>query len=323
MSEAVLSVRDLKVYYHTRAGPVRAVDGISFELAQGEKLGLVGESGSGKTTTALAIMRMIKPPGRIEQGQILLGGVDLLTLSSEEMRRMRAAEVSLVPQAAMNALNPVRRVADQFIHGLRDHGVNGSHADMQERVRELLQSVGLPAGVAERFPHELSGGMKQRVTIAMAISLTPKVIVADEPTSALDVVVQRQVMETLIDVQEQIGSAVLLVGHDMGLMAQFVDRIGVMYAGTLVEIGPVEETFENPLHPYTRLLISSLPDTKGKKRLSGIPGLPPSLLNPPSGCTFHPRCPSVMDHCPAEVPVLQKAGVNQMVSCHLYSETSA
>ena len=321
MPAPVLSIRDLRVYFNIRAGTVRAVDGVDLDIEEGEKLGLVGESGSGKTTTALAIMRMIKPPGEIAGGTISLDGKDLLPLSEPQMRSVRGNDVAMVPQAAMNALNPVRRVRDQMLDGLRDHGVNESRERMQERLHTLMAQVGLNNNVLNLYPHELSGGMKQRVTIAMAICHKPRLILADEPTSALDVVVQRQVMETLEDVRSEIGAAVILVGHDMGLMAQFADRIGVMYAGKIVELATVEQIFANPRHPYTRLLISSLPDTAGKRRLQGIPGLPPSLLAIPSGCPFMPRCPEAMDVCGADVPEL--IGETDMVACHLHTEVMA
>ena len=321
MAEPVLSIRDLRVYFNIRAGTVRAVDGVDLDLKEGEKVGLVGESGSGKTTTALAVMRMIKPPGEIAGGTIQLDGRDLVELSEPEMRSVRGKDIAMVPQAAMNALNPVRRIRDQMLDGLRDHGVNESRERMQDRLTTLMAQVGLDTNVLNLYPHELSGGMKQRVTIAMAISHNPRLILADEPTSALDVVVQRQVMETLEDVRSEIGAAVILVGHDMGLMAQFADRIGVMYAGKLVELATVEQIFANPRHPYTRLLISSLPDTAGKKRLQGIPGLPPSLLVVPQGCPFMPRCPEAMDICGVEVPEL--VGETDIVSCHLHSSVVA
>ncbi len=316
MQQSVLSIRDLRVQFNIRAGTVRAVDGVDLEIAEGEKLGLVGESGSGKTTTALAVMRMIKPPGVIASGSIELDGRDLVSLTEPEMRAVRGNDMAMVPQAAMNALNPVRRIGDQIVDGLRDHGVNESRGRTQERLTTMLGQVGLNTNVLGLYPHELSGGMKQRVTIAMAISHKPRLILADEPTSALDVVVQRQVMETLEEVRGEIGAAVILVGHDMGLMAQFADRIGVMYAGKLVELATVDQIFANPKHPYTRLLISSLPDMDGKRRLEGIPGLPPSLLSIPPGCPFMPRCPEAMDICAEEKPEL--LGEANQVACHLH-----
>jgi oligopeptide/dipeptide ABC transporter ATP-binding protein len=321
----VLQVEDLRVYYHTLRGPVRAVDGVSFTMPPGERLGLVGESGSGKSTIALSLMRMIKPPGRIEGGRVILDGVDLLALSEEQMRRARLADIALVAQGAMNSLNPVKRVRDQISDALASHGVSpngrGRARDPREVVPDLLQRVGLRPSVAGMFPHQLSGGMKQRVVIAITISLQPKVIVADEPTSALDVVVQRQIMETLRAVQEEIGAAVILIGHDMGLMAQFVHRLGVMYAGELIELSDVLDIFDEPLHPYSQLLIASLPSLERKGVFQGIPGLPPSLLAKPTGCPFRTRCPSAMPVCATVAPTLREVRPRRWVSCHLYEES--
>ncbi len=255
----VLSIEDLEVHFPTSRGPVRAVDGVTLALSPGERLGLIGESGSGKSTIALAIMRLIKPPGEIVGGRIVLDGTDLLTLSEEEMRHRRLAEIALITQGAMNSLNPVLRIRNQMVDGLKTHGANLSKQGYHDRIDELLEAVDLEPGVANLYPHELSGGMKQRVCIATAISLKPKVIIADEPTSALDVVVQRRVMQTLRRVQDELGVAVILIGHDMGLMAQFTERVAVMRGGKLLEVKGVEEIFANPEHPYTRLLMDSLP----------------------------------------------------------------
>jgi oligopeptide/dipeptide ABC transporter ATP-binding protein len=315
---ALLEVRDLRVHYHTSRGAVQAVNGVSFDLRPGERLGLVGESGSGKSTIALALLRLIRLPGRIESGEIWLDGVDLRSLDEEEMRQVRLAKIALVAQGAMNSLNPVRRVRDQIVDGLRDHGVRLSGRALDERVRELLHSVGLRRDVAHMFPHELSGGMKQRVCIAIAISLRPQLIIADEPTSALDVVVQRQVIDTLLRVQEELGASVILIGHDMGLMAQVVDRVGIMYAGNLAEVSPVKDLFRVPLHPYSDLLIASLPSLEEKGAFRGIPGLPPSLLNRPLGCAFRARCPRAMDRCAVVEPRLREVEPLRRVACHLY-----
>ena len=317
---SVLRVQDLRVYFQTKRGPARAVDGVSFDLHVRERFGLVGESGSGKSTTGLAILRMIKPPGKIEGGKVLLDGVDVLALPDEAMRSLRLATLALVAQGAMNSLNPVMRIRDQIVDALEDHAATSRRVDVDRRVSTLLEAVGLRGEVANRYPHELSGGMKQRVCIAIAISLRPKIIIADEPTSALDVVVQRQVMDTLRQVQEDLGAAVILIGHDMGLMAQFVDRLGVMYAGELVEVSPVGPLFEEPLHPYTRLLIACLPSIERKGVFEGIPGLPPSLLDRPEGCPFHPRCPSAMDRCRVARPVLAEVRTDRWVACHLYAQ---
>ena len=313
-----LDVRDLRVHYHTSRGAVQAVNGVSFAIRQGERLGLVGESGSGKSTIALALLRLIRPPGRIESGEMILDDVDLLGLDEEEMRQVRLAKIALVAQGAMNSLNPVLRVREQIRDALRDHGVRLSTRALGNRIRELLHSVGLRPNVAEMFPHELSGGMKQRVCIAIAISLRPKLIIADEPTSALDVVVQRQVMDTLLRVQEELGASVLLIGHDMGLMAQVVDRVGIMYAGNLAEVSPVRDLFRAPLHPYSDLLIASLPSLEEKGAFRGIPGLPPSLLQRPAGCAFRARCPHAMERCAVVEPRLREVEPDRRVSCHLY-----
>jgi len=320
MAAEVLRVEDLRVSYHTPNGPVRAVDGVSFDLMPQERLGLVGESGSGKSTIALALMRLIRQPGEIEGGNVYLDGVSLLDLDGEGMRRLRLATIALVAQGAMNSLNPVVRVREQILDAMRDHDEKLTRAEADARVASLLRQVGLGLEVASRFPHELSGGMKQRVCIAIAICLRPKVILADEPTSALDVVVQRQVMETLQRVQEDLGASVVLVGHDMGLMAQFVHRLGVMYAGRLVEVSPVRDIFSKPLHPYTQLLIASLPRLGLKGRFQGIPGLPPSVLERPSGCSFHPRCPFAMPRCFTDDPPLREVEARRWAACHLLEQ---
>jgi peptide/nickel transport system ATP-binding protein len=317
VSAGVLGVRGLTVRYQTSRGAVRANDALTFDLLAGERLGIAGESGSGKSTLALALLRLIKPPGRIEAGEVWLDGVDLLTLPPEAMRRIRLARIALVPQGSMNSLNPVARIRDQVGDGLRDHGVRVTRRELEARVGDLLQRVGLGPEVALLYPHQLSGGMKQRACIAVAMSLSPKVIVADEPTSALDVVVQKQVMDTLARAQADLGASVILVGHDMGLMAQFVDRLGVMYAGRLVEVSPVRAVFAGPLHPYTRLLIAALPSLERKGVFQGIPGLPPPLQALPPGCAFHPRCPDAVARCRTEVPALREVRPGAWAACHL------
>lgn len=317
---AVLQVKNLRVVYETARGMVKAVDDVSFTLQPGERMGLIGESGSGKTTMVTALMRLTRPPAYIAGGQVLLEGQDLLSISDEALRKLRLKAISLMPQAAMNSLNPVVRVGAQLKDGLRVHGLKLNETELDEKVTEVLGKVGLRPEVANRFPHQLSGGMKQRVAMAVAISLSPKVIIADEPTSALDVVVQKQVMLTLSRLQEELNAAVLLIGHDMGLITQFADSIGVLYAGKLVERGRVAAVLENPLHPYTRMLIDSLPDLEGKKDLFGIRGLPPELLHLPNGCAFHPRCPFAMERCRQEIPVIQAPLGQRQVACHLYPE---
>lgn len=323
-ADPVLTIDDLRVYFDTSRGVVKAVDGVSFTLRKGERFGLVGESGSGKSTTILGVMRMVQEPGRIAGGSITLHAddaeVDLISLSPEAMRRRRLSDISLIPQGSMNSLNPVRRIADHFRDSIQAHDRSMRISAIDARMEELLRMVGLKPSVGRLYPHELSGGMKQRVCIALSICLSPRVIIADEPTSALDVVVQRRVMQTLATVQERVGASVILVGHDMGLLAQFVDRLGVMYAGKLVEVGPIREIFANPLHPYTRLLIESLPTLEQRGVFHGVPGLPPSLLNPPEGCLFAPRCPSRMDICTQQVPPLIEVEPDHWAACHLHPE---
>jgi peptide/nickel transport system ATP-binding protein len=321
-SEIILQVQDLQVNYDTSRGPVSAVNHVSFDLRKGEILGLVGESGSGKTTMAMALVGLIRPPGRVAGGKIILDGRNLVGLPNSEYRIVRLSEISLMPQGAMNSLNPVTRVREQIIDGIRDHNVLMTPAESDRHIASLLERVGLRSEVANMFAHELSGGMKQRVALAIAISLQPKVIIADEPTSALDVVVQKRVIETLRDVQEELGAAIILVGHDMGLMAQTVDRLGVMYAGRLVEIAPIRDALLSPQHPYTRLLIEALPSVTEKKKLQGIPGLAPQLLNLPNGCAFHPRCPHVFEPCQVENPDLRILALDRAAACHLLEKTA-
>jgi oligopeptide/dipeptide ABC transporter ATP-binding protein len=322
-SPMALRVEDLRVHYHTEAGTVRAVEGVGFDLRAGERLGLVGESGSGKSTIAMALMRLIRPSGRIESGRIVLGELDLLSLSEEQMRQARFARISLIPQGVMNSLNPVMRVGSQIADTITAHEGRRNGEDLELHVRSLLSLVELDPDTARMYPHELSGGMKQRVGMAISVALRPQVIIADEPTSALDVVVQKRVMDTLFHVQKDLNAAVILVGHDMGLMAQCVDRIGVMYAGRLVEIGPVRQLLEAPSHPYTRLLVSSLPSLERKGDFRGIPGLPPSLLDPPPGCPFHPRCPEAIDGCATHVPELATVTPGLLAACHLHTGIDA
>ena len=313
-----LQVENLSVYYWTGRGPVKAVDDISFTINRNERFGFIGESGCGKTTTIMAILRLIKPPGNIESGRIILNGRDLLTLDKEAMRQTRWSKISLIPQGAMNSLNPVMRVHDQIADTIITHKEIADREAIRKDIEALLEMVELPAQVANMYPHELSGGMKQRVCIAMATALEPELIIADEPTSALDVVVQKAVMQTLIGVQERLGASMILIGHDMGMTAQVLDRVGVMYAGKLVEVANIRELYREPLHPYTQALISSLPSVKEKKRGGGIPGLPPFLLNPPPGCLFHPRCPHTTDTCRQVTPQLRALQPGHLAACHLY-----
>jgi oligopeptide/dipeptide ABC transporter ATP-binding protein len=314
--DTVLNVRDLRVHYATPLGDVIAVNGISFDVRKGEILGLVGESGCGKTTTAMAVLRLVQPPGRVVSGQVSLNGTNLLALNEHQLRQVRWREIALIPQGAMNSLNPVMRVRDQLADAVTSHEGRQPARLLKERILESLNTVGLPSRVYELFPHELSGGMKQRVCIAMAVILNPSLIIADEPTSALDVVVQRLVAQTLIDVKERLNVSMILIGHDMGLQAQLVDRIAVMYAGNIVEIAPVQSAFEEPLHPYTQLLIQAIPSIRERKPLNVTEGLTHDLRRPPPGCVFNLRCPHVADECRAIVPMLRELKPDHFVACH-------
>ena len=316
--EPVLKVRDLKVFYDTPQGDVLAVNGINFNLYEGETLGLVGESGCGKSTAAYGILRLVQEPGRVVGGNVYLDDTDLMALDEGEFRRLRWTKLALIPQGAMNSLNPTMRVHAQIADAIRTHEGRQSKAALKERILELFRTVGLPARVYDMYPHELSGGMKQRVCVAMGIALNPSVVIADESTSALDVVVQRVVAQTLIKVKELLGVSMIMIGHDMGLMAQMVDRIAVMYAGKIVEIAPVRNLFKDPMHPYSQVLIDSIPSLKEKKPLKITEGITHDPRNPPPGCIFQLRCPHVMDVCRTEEPPLRELKPRQEVACHLY-----
>lgn len=318
--EPVLKVIDLQVSYYTDAGRATALAGATLSLNAVEKLGLVGESGSGKSTMALAMMRMIKPPGRVEAGKVIVGGTDLRTLTDEEMLKARLSKIAYIPQGAMNSLNPVMRIGAQMVDAIKAHDPKAPKSEIIKRCMESLESVDLKRTVYRMYAHELSGGMKQRVCIAISILLKPQVIICDEPTSALDVVTQRQVMETIDRVQKELGAAVILIGHDMGLMAQFVDKVAVLYAGRLMEVSAVKEMFTDPKHPYAKALINSLPSLDNKGVFQGIPGLAPSILRLPGGCAFHPRCSYAMEVCKTEIPKLQTLQDGRTVACHLFSD---
>jgi oligopeptide/dipeptide ABC transporter ATP-binding protein len=316
--EPVLDVRKLRVHYETPGGDVIAVNGISFQVRRGETLGLVGESGCGKTTAAMSILRLVQPPGRIVGGEVLINGKDMVRLNERELRDVRWNKAALIPQGAMNSLNPVMKIKDQIGDGIIAHEGSQSGEALKQRVLDLLNMVGLPNRVYNLYPHELSGGMKQRACIAMAIALDPPLIIADEPTSALDVVVQRIVGQTLLDVKKRLDVSMILIGHDMGLQAQLVDRLGVMYAGNIVEIAPVAGAFDEPLHPYTQLLIASIPSIKERKPLKVTEGLTHDLRRPPPGCIFQFRCPHVMDICRKVAPPLKEYKPDHLAACHLY-----
>jgi peptide/nickel transport system ATP-binding protein len=323
---ALLELRGLTVDY----GRARAVDGVDLTVHQGEILGLAGESGCGKTTVANAVMQILRPPGRISGGSIVFRGEELVGKREEDLRRFRWRNVSMVFQSAMNALNPVMRVGDQFVDAMRAHERIDKRRAL-DQAEELLELVGIEPNRIRAYPHQLSGGMRQRVIIAIALALNPELIVLDEPTTALDVVVQREIMQQVEALKRDFGFAVLFITHDVSLLLEFADRIAIMYAGEVVEGAPAQKLATDPQHPYTQGLLQSFPPLTGPlERLTGIPGSPPDLRNPPSGCRFHPRCP----HCTrdnaglylrqtTERPVLREIAPGHSVACHLVEEGSA
>jgi peptide/nickel transport system ATP-binding protein len=323
----LLEIQNLQVEYPTPDRDVRAVDNVSFSVQPGEIVGLAGESGCGKSTTAHAILRILRPPAEITGGRVLFQGTDLVPLDREALRRYRWRHISLVFQSVMNALNPVMRIGDQFVDMIQAH----EHVEKDKalaRAGDLLKLVGIDPTRLQAFPHELSGGMRQRVVIAMALALEPELIIMDEPTTALDVVVQRQILQEIQDLQKRLGFAVLFITHDLSLLIEFSNRIAIMYAGEIIEMAASETLFRHPKHPYTVGLMSSFPPLLGERRIMrGIPGSPPNLANPPSGCRFHPRCP----HCTREDqalydvqtkvrPRLREVDPGHLVACHLYAD---
>ncbi len=308
MNAPVLSVEDLTMQYETRQGPVRAVDGVSFSVSRGQTLGLVGESGSGKTSIAIAILKLLPDNGRLISGRVHMDGVDLFPLDEAGMRRYRWNRISMVFQAAMNSLNPVYKVGDQIAEALDTHQAM-SRDEVHQRIADLFDMVGLDAALAARYPHELSGGMKQRAVIAMALACEPDVIIADEPTTALDVIVQDRILREIRELQRRLDMGMVYISHDMGVIAEVSDAVGVMYAGRIVEMGGTAEVFRRPIHPYTEALMSAFPRVTGPKReLDTLPAEPPSLIDPPAGCRFHPRCPYATDQCRSEEPPIVERG---------------
>jgi peptide/nickel transport system ATP-binding protein len=312
----LLEVEDLQVRFRLPQGSVRAVDGVSFRLDDGEALGIAGESGCGKTTTALSLVQLLPSNGRIRSGSVKLFGIDLVPKTEKQLARYRWREISIVFQGAMNALNPVQTVEAQIVEALELHG-QGSGRTARLRTGELLSSVGIPAERADRFPHEFSGGMRQRAAIAMALACSPSVLVADEPTTALDVMVQAQILELLDSLCSDFGLALLLVTHDLPVVAELCDRAAVMYAGEIVEYGPVDALYHEPRHPYTRLLFAATPDLYGRGAPVSIPGAPPRLDLPLYGCPFHPRCDRAFTRCKDEHPALRGLGGGRSAACHL------
>jgi oligopeptide/dipeptide ABC transporter ATP-binding protein len=334
--DVVLDVQDLSVEYGSGPRAVRAVEAVTLSLRRGEVLGIAGESGSGKSTLAFAMNRLLRPPGAITRGSVRYHAkngkqTDILAMTGEELRTFRWAEVAIVFQSAMNALNPVLSIRAQLADTLRAHGPRRPRVEEQQRIVELLRLVGISADRASAFPHELSGGMRQRAMIAIALALEPEIIVMDEPTTALDVVMQRQILNVLMGLRERLGFSVIFITHDLSLLLEIADRIAVMYAGRVVELGRAAELYRRPRHPYSYGLLHSFPLIDGPRiELTGIPGWPPDLRSAPPGCAFHPRCPHAADRCGEQLPrLLVPRGVTSeeadtdsahQVACLLYED---
>ena len=323
MSDTLLSIRDLCVDYITGEGPVRAVDRVSLDVKVGEILGVAGESGSGKSTLAQALLRILPAPAVISRGQVLFEGRDILKLKEDELQELRWNRISMVFQSAMNALNPVISVREQFSDTLQAHG-SMSGGEIHARAQELLDLVGIPLSFLDAYSHQLSGGMRQRVGIALALALKPSLVILDEPTTALDVIVEREIFAQIRELQRQLGFSVLLITHDLARMLQVSDRVVILYAARLAEVGPVTEMGSQPRHPYTQGLLRAFPSVHtDASELASIAGNPPSLSSPPSGCRFHPRCLKVFDRCRLEEPKWTAVGPDHAAACHLAEEENS
>jgi peptide/nickel transport system ATP-binding protein len=319
VAEPLLEVSDLSVAYVTETAEVQAVHGVSLTVDAREFVGIVGESGCGKSTLLFAVAQLLSPPGEVIGGKVVFHGRDMVRLSGGELRHMRWRDYSMVMQSAMNALNPMKSIGAQFKDTLQAHGTQ-SRDEIAQRSREVMDLVGIDAVHLASYPHQLSGGMRQRAMIAMALLFTPQLVIMDEPTSALDVVAQQSLMTKVRELQRKLGFAVIFVTHDMSVVSRYSDRVIVMYAGQIAEAARTEAIFERPLHPYSRGLMSAFPSVRGPRReLAGIPGAPPDLARPPSGCRFHPRCPDVMEICPVREPGLY-ARDGAQVRCLLYAD---
>jgi peptide/nickel transport system ATP-binding protein len=315
--DALLKIENFTMHYRTRAGHVKAVDDVTFSLAHGQSLGLVGESGCGKTSVAMSIMRLLPYNSEIKSGTIVLHGQDIYSMREEEFRKLRWKEVAMIFQAAMNALNPVYTVGSQITEVILEHEPEVSEREARQRVTELFSIVGIPEERMDHYPHEYSGGMKQRAVIAMALACNPSLIIADEPTTALDVIVQDKILREMEEIRRKTGMSMMYISHDVSVIAEVSDIVGVMYAGKLVEIGPADDVFKRPRHPYTYGLMNAYPSILGEKRdLATIPGEPPNLMFPPLGCRFHPRCDWATDECGQVEPRARYVGLDHSVACH-------
>ena len=320
----LLELKDVTIHYFTDGGVVRAVNDIDLSLEKGETMGLVGETGAGKTTTALGIMGLVPdPPGKVVSGEILFEGDDLLKDTQSQLRHHRGKDISMIFQDPMTSLNPIMTVGDQIAEVIRIHE-KLSRKDANTKAAEILEMVGIPAERMGEYPHQFSGGMKQRVVIAIALACSPKLIIADEPTTALDVTIQAQVLELMHNLQQKLGTAMLLITHDLGVVADNCNSVAIMYAGQIVEKGSLEDVYDHTMHPYTKGLFGSLPSLSLKtKRLKPIKGLMPDPANLPTGCPFHPRCPDCMEICKSRMPVKTEVAPGHVVRCLLYEEGAA
>lgn len=315
-TDNVLEVKDLTMHYMTRKGPVYAVDGVNFHVGRGEAIGLVGESGCGKTSIAISLLKLLPDNARIHKGEIRLNGIDVVPLTNKEMNKHRWKVISMVFQAAMNSMNPVYTIEEQILEAMRQHTPHLTEKEMNEKVDFLFDLVGLDPAFKDQYPHQYSGGMRQRAVIAMALSCDPDIIIADEPTTALDVIVQDQLLKQIREIQEQLDMAMIYISHDIAVIAEVSQRVGVMYAGKLVEMASSEAIFHQPIHPYTMGLMSSFPSIVGEKNeLVIIPGEPPDLLSPPPGCRFHPRCPYASEICHEQEPEFKTHDGNHLAAC--------
>jgi peptide/nickel transport system ATP-binding protein len=316
VSEPVVSVRDLRVYYGTPGDPVRAVDGVSLDIGAGEVVGLVGESGCGKSTLGRGILGLL-PDGALSHGEVIYGGRNLVGMSARDLRNMRGPELGLIFQEPMTRLNPLMRISEHFREALEQHEPKLTGKEIANRSLATLGRMGIPPTRFNQYPHEFSGGMRQRIMIELALVLRPKLLVADEPTTSLDVIVEGQILRLLADLKENFGTALLLITHNLGIVAEACDRMAVMYAGRIAEEGPVKDVFFDPGHPYTQELLRST-ISLDTTELHSIPGAPPNLIHPPPGCRFHPRCPSAMQICPQKEPIEQRLSDGRRVFCWLH-----
>jgi len=319
MTEPLLKITDLEVSYATRAGLVKAVDKVSLEVQRGETLGLVGESGCGKSTLGFSILRLVRPPGEITGGQIIFNGEDLLQKTEQEMRTIRGKRIAMIFQDPMTCLNPLQRIDDHFIETVRIHEKTVSAQEARQRAAELVDKLGIIADRLTDYPHQLSGGMRQRIMIGLALVLNSELIIADEPTTSLDVIVEAQILDLMRELKASFDLSMILITHNMGIVAELADRIAVMYGGKLMEVASAVELYDKPLHPYTQGLLRSIPNISlDSQKLETMPGSPPDLIEPPPGCRFHPRCPYVMEKCYTLEPIMKEVGNGHHVACWLY-----